>query len=123
MNATTGRARSSEGKVARGTIGSYRRRGPTCENRTRVAVRLRLWQARILRACVIDSAGATARELVTRAPRDAIATLPVVASYHRVVGHVCKALASVVPLEVRAALQRLQRDEFARKLMAAENLR
>jgi len=88
-----------------------------------VALRLRLWQARLLRACVSDSTGESARALLQRAPRDVLATLPLVASFHRVVGHVNKALGGVVPAAVRASLARLQMDEVARKVLARENLR
>ena len=88
-----------------------------------MALRLRLWQARLLRACVSDSTGESARALLQRAPRDVLATLPLVASFHRVVGHVNKALGGVVPAAVRASLARLQMDEVARKVLARENLR
>lgn len=89
----------------------------------RVALRLRLWQRRILRACLTDPAGGSARALADAAPAGGLETLPVLASFHRVVGPVLATLGDVVPPGVSAALVRLQRDEQARKLIATANLR
>src|SRR5205085_2726171 len=77
----------------------------------------------ILRACLTETSGETARSLAAAAPPGGLETLPVVASFHRVVGHVTEALGGVVPPDVAAALERLHRDELARKLIAAANLR
>jgi hypothetical protein len=88
-----------------------------------VALRLRAWQARFLRACVSEPKVDAARALVASGSPAALETLPVLASFHRVVGHVVKAVGDAVPSHVRAALLRLQRDELARRVVAAENLR
>ena len=88
-----------------------------------MALGLRRWQRRFLRACLSDSSGDVARDLAASAEEDRLETLPVVASFHRVTAAVLDCVGDVVPPAVRDALVRVQRDEQARKLIAAANLR
>ncbi len=83
----------------------------------------RLWQGKILRACLSDPGGESARALVRSAPNGGLESLPALASFHRVVAPVYASVSGVVPNGVRAQLERLYRDEFARRLIAMANLR
>jgi hypothetical protein len=79
------------------------------------------WQRRFLSACLSDSSRDVC-DLVAGARPDWLETIPVLASFHRVVGPVLESAGDALPPRVRSALLRLQRDEQARKLIAAANL-
>ena len=87
-----------------------------------MALGLRRWQRRFLRACLSDPSRDVARDLAVAAEDDRLETLPVIASFHRVTAAVLDSVGDVVPPAVRSALVRVQRDEQARKLIAAANL-
>ena len=81
-----------------------------------------LWQGRILRACLSDPTGESARALARSAPKGLLDSLPALASFHRVVAPMYASVRGVVPDDVRVQLERLYRDESARRLIALANL-
>ncbi len=83
----------------------------------------RPWQGDIVRACLSDPSGESARALVGAAPNAELDLLPAFASFHRVVAPVYDSVRSVVPSDVRVQLERLYRDDQARRLIASANLR
>lgn len=83
----------------------------------------RPWQGDILRACLSDASGESARTIVRETPKAELELLPALASFHRVVAPVYDAVRSVVPAGVFAQLERLYRDDLARRLIASANLR
>jgi hypothetical protein len=87
-----------------------------------VALR-RPWQGDILRACLSDPSGESARTIVRAAPKAELELLPALASFHRVVAPVYDSVRSVVPADVLVQLERLYRDDLARRLIASANLR
>ena len=86
-----------------------------------MALGLRRWQRRFLSACLSDSSR-DAHDVVAGGRPDWIETIPVLASFHRVVGPVLEFAGDALPPAVLSALLRLQRDEQARRLIAAANL-
>jgi putative nucleotidyltransferase-like protein len=83
----------------------------------------RLRPAHILQTAVLDPGGSRARELVRSASRQSLEQLPALAAFHRVVGPVYTGVGDLLPDDIRARLERLYRDDYARRLIAIHNLR
>jgi hypothetical protein len=95
---------------------------PIADDSIHAPPRLRLWQGRILRACLTESRDA-GHALVRAAPEETLDSLPAVAEFHRAVGLVYDCVGRELPAGPAGRLERVYRAERARHLIVVANLR